>query len=218
MAELLAIVLLAEHDLLRLQVHTSVPDDSLLLERERLVHLTLAVGEVVLIAIVAAVGTFICPLGLGRLLFLLLLHHDELSKVHLLVLRRVRTVITLLRVVARVHQFNLAGLVIGRHLDLDAAALGVILICLLASAGRAHGAMIRIELRIVLFVDNLIFLVFFLNLVMISVDRSVTVQILQVTLGQVVRELLLLDVGDRVNVLELSLTVPILVEQVVVAA
>ena len=47
--------------------------------------------------------------------------------------------------------------------------------------------------------------------------RLLSLQVLQMSLGEVVRELLLLDKRDRVDVLELPLPIPVLVEQVVVA-
>ena len=62
----------------------------------------------------------------------------------------------------------------------------------------------------------LLFLLFFLAL-FVSRRRS-AFQVLEMTLRQVVGELLLLDVGDRVDVLELSLPIPVLIEQVIVAA
>lgn len=63
-----------------------------------------------------------------------------------------------------------------------------------------------------LLVNTHLFLFFFINFDFCGI------QIFQVTFCKVVGELLLFDIRNGVNVLEFSLTVPILIEQIVIAS
>ena len=55
------------------------------------------------------------------------------------------------------------------------------------------------------------------RLLRVQVNLFIVIKVLQMGFGQVVRELLLLNIRDGVNILELSLSVPVLVEEIVVA-
>lgn len=143
--------------------------------------------------------------------------HDELAKVHFLFTVRFFRICWTLDVlalhVAVVHQLNFTGLVVRIGNDFDAAALRLVFVMLL------HAVSSFLRARQVVIVRHvfLIFLFVLLDGVVIVETRS-SLEVLQMALRQVVTELLLLDISNGVNILELALSIPVLVEQVVVAA
>lgn len=76
-----------------------------------------------------------------------------------------------------------------------------------------------------IFIVNLLFVHFLLYVFIVellclfpNVCALVSFKILEVSFSQLVGELLLLNIANGINVLEFSLSVPILVEQVIIAS